>query len=149
MVAIGVEEVPTENSKKLTYEYEQIGAKEARKREAELTERLKKYLSDLGHHVARYKIKTPGSGQYQFSSPTWPTQMRASSTKRRATPTAPASDSGRSLDYGRHVKAHLDGAELALLLPEGPPGDMIELLESLGVGCVVEEEPASSQTSPP
>jgi hypothetical protein len=36
-----------------------------------------------------------------------------------------------------------EGTELALVLPKRPPGDMISLLESLGVGCVVKTAPGA------
>ena len=44
---------------------------------------------------------------------------------------------GQVLDNGRYVHNSL----LAALLPEAPAGDMVELLESYGVGCVVEIAP--------
>jgi hypothetical protein len=41
---------------------------------------------------------------------------------------------GQVLDDGRYMK----GAELAVLLPGPPAADLVELLESHNVGCVVE-----------
>ena len=41
---------------------------------------------------------------------------------------------GQVLDYGRYVKH----CALAVLLPNPPDADLIELLESHNVGCVVE-----------
>ena len=41
---------------------------------------------------------------------------------------------GQVLDYGRFIS----GAELAVLLPGPPAADLVELLESHNVGCVVE-----------
>ena len=50
---------------------------------------------------------------------------------------------GQILDYGRYVKKHFEGTELARLLPKRPPEDVVSLLESLGVGCVVETAPGA------
>ena len=44
---------------------------------------------------------------------------------------------GQVLDYGRFVS----GSRLAVLLPETPPADLVELLETHDVGCVVETTP--------
>ncbi|TXH15880.1 MAG: hypothetical protein E6R06_32145 [Mycobacterium sp.] len=45
---------------------------------------------------------------------------------------------GQVLDYGHHVgQVHTD-LRLALLLPAAPAPDLMELLQKLGVGCVVE-----------
>ena len=44
---------------------------------------------------------------------------------------------GQVLDYGRYV----DGVELALLLPEMPGADLVELLGSHQIGCVVQGSP--------
>ena len=41
------------------------------------------------------------------------------------------------------VKKHFEGTELALLLPKRPQEDVVSLLESLGVGCVVETAPGA------
>lgn len=44
---------------------------------------------------------------------------------------------GQVLDYGRYV----NDSALAVLLPEPPAADLVELLESHNVGCVVEGKP--------
>jgi hypothetical protein len=44
---------------------------------------------------------------------------------------------GQVLDDGRFV----DGSRLAVLLPKEPPFDLVELLETHDVGCVVEATP--------
>jgi hypothetical protein len=44
---------------------------------------------------------------------------------------------GQVLDYGRYV----EGSRLAVLLPEAPAADLVELLELHDVGCVVETTP--------
>ena len=41
------------------------------------------------------------------------------------------------------MKKHFERTELALLLPKRPPGEMVSLLQSLGVGCVVETAPGA------
>jgi hypothetical protein len=44
---------------------------------------------------------------------------------------------GQVLDYGRYIT----GSRLAVLLPEAPAADLVELLELHDVGCVVETTP--------
>ena len=44
---------------------------------------------------------------------------------------------GQVLDYGRYVQ----GVELAVLLPGMPAADLVELLKSYQIGCVVEDNP--------
>ena len=44
---------------------------------------------------------------------------------------------GQVLDYGRYV----DQSRLAVLLPEAPAADLVELLELHNVGCVVQTNP--------
>jgi hypothetical protein len=44
---------------------------------------------------------------------------------------------GQVLDYGRYI----EGSRLAVLLPEAPAADLVELLELYDVGCVVETTP--------
>ena len=46
---------------------------------------------------------------------------------------------GQVLGYGRYV----EGAWLAVLLPEAPAADLVELLEAHDVGCVVETNPGN------
>ncbi len=44
---------------------------------------------------------------------------------------------GQILDYSRYV----EGVLLAVLLPEAPPADLVELLQAHNVGYVVEGQP--------
>ena len=44
---------------------------------------------------------------------------------------------GQVLDYGRFVP----GSRVAVLLPEAPAADLIELFDRCGVRCVVETTP--------
>jgi len=46
---------------------------------------------------------------------------------------------GQVLDYGRFI----EGSRLAVLLPERPADDLIDLLEQCGIGCVIETAPAA------
>ena len=139
---VGVDEAPTENAQKLAYEYRQVGAKQARKRETELTARFEGYLTGCGHKVVRYKIKTAGATASQFTDLADGTAKVVYEAKGVANRVSVRLAIGQILDYGRYIKAHKPGTELSLLLPKPPPGDMISLLESLNIGCVVESAPS-------
>jgi len=93
--------------------------------------------------VVRYKIKTPGTSSSQFTDLADAHSAIVYEAKGVTNRTSVRLALGQILDYGRYVKKHVDGAELALLLPKRPPGDMISLLESLGAGCVVETAPGA------
>jgi len=139
---VGVHSVPTEATDKTSYEYQQVGTKKAVKREAELTDRFEAYLKDTHKHsVARYRIATAGSSGNQFTDLADETAKILYEAKGVTNRMSVRLALGQVLDYGRYVKNRYPGTELSLLLPQSPPGDMIELLESLGIGCVVEQSP--------
>lgn len=141
VVPVGVHSVPTEAAEKLTYEYQQVGTKTARKHEAELAERFETYLIDQhNHEVKRYKIATAGSSGHQFTDLADTTAKVLYEAKGIANRMSVRLALGQVLDYGRYVKEECPGTELSLL-PKPPPGDMIELFQSLGIGCVVEQSP--------
>ena len=139
---VGVHSVPTEAIEKTTYEYRQVGTKQAVKREAELTERFAAYLKNTHKHsVARYRIATAGSSGSQFTDLADETAKILYEAKGVTNRMSLRLALGQVLDYGRYVMKNYPGTELAILLPQQPPADMIKLLKSLQIGCVVEEGP--------
>lgn len=140
---VAVDSVPTEANDKTSYEFQQLGTKTAVKREAELTHRFEAYLRETHQHsVARYRIATAGSSGNQFTDLADETAKILYEAKGITNRMSVRLALGQILDYGRYVKKRYPGTELSLLLPQSPPADMIELLESLGIGCVVEKSPS-------
>ncbi len=101
--------------------------------EAQLTQRFQRYLEARHHAVVRYKIVPVGS-QAIYSDLADVTGNVLYEAKGCADRMSVRLALGQVLDYGRYVK----GSRLALLLPEYPAADLVELLEMHDVGCVVE-----------
>ena len=127
-----MEAVPQEVITKEVSEFERAASGSARRKEATLTERFTKYLKSHGRTVQRYKITTPAGILYTDTADTTAGVIYEAKgdTGRMSVRLA----LGQVLDYGRYVK----GSDLAVLLPGMPAADLIELLESYQVGCVVE-----------
>ena len=107
---VGVHAVPTEATDKTTYEYQQVGTKKARKREAELTDRFERYLVDVHHHeVTRYKIATAGSSGNQFTDLADATAKVLYEAKGITNRMSVRLALGQVLDYGRYVKKNYPG----------------------------------------
>jgi hypothetical protein len=101
--------------------------------EASLVERFQTYLETAHNRVVeRYKIQTPVGVLYTDAADTTANILyEAKGTAERMSVRLAL---GQVLDYGRYVKH----CALAVLLPNPPDADLIELLESHNVGCVVE-----------
>lgn len=105
-------------------------------------DRFERYLVGVNHHEAtRYKIATAGSSGNQFTDLADATAKVLYEAKGVTNRMSVRLALGQVLDYGRYVKKNYPGTELAILLPQQPPADMIKLLKSLQIGCVVEEGP--------
>jgi 5-methylcytosine-specific restriction protein A len=132
---VSVEAVPQAVVNTEVSDYERAASVSARQEEAALTARFTEYLENThGHTVQRYKITTPAGILYTDTADiTAGVVFEAKSgTDRMSVRLA----LGQVLDYGRYV----EGSDLAVLLPGMPAADLIELLESHQVGCVVEAE---------
>lgn len=102
-------------------------------KEGQLTTRFQQYLEDHGCEVSRYRIVPIGSPAL-YSDLVDITHNIIYEAKGSADRMSVRLALGQVLDYGRYVA----GARLAVLLPGAPAADLVELLESLDVGCVVE-----------
>jgi len=143
VVPVGVHAIPTEASDKMNYEYQQGGTKKARRWEAELSDRFEEYFRNVHQHsVIRYRLATAGSAGSQFTDIVDATAKILYEAKGVANRMSVRLALGQILDYGRYVKDTHPGTELAILLPQHPPADMIELLKSLNIGCIVEQSGA-------
>ena len=133
--AVSVEAVPEADIQAERNEFERTASGTAVQKEAALTARFREYLKSHGREVKRYKITTPAGVLFTDTADiTDGVLYEAKGTAERMSVRLAL---GQILDYGRFVK----GAELAVLLPGTPPADLVELLESHGVGCVVEGKP--------
>jgi hypothetical protein len=104
--------------------------------EALLTRRFQKYLEAYHREVMRYRIIPVGSTTL-YSDLADITDNVLYEAKGSADRMSVRLALGQVLDYGRYV----DGSRLAILLPEAPAADLVELLELHDVGCVVETTP--------
>lgn len=105
-------------------------------KEAQLTRRFQKYLEAHHREVMRYRIIPVGSTTL-YSDLADTTDNVLYEAKGSADRMSVRLALGQVLDYGRFV----DGSRLAILLPEAPAADLVELLELHDVGCVVETTP--------
>jgi hypothetical protein len=134
---VAVEAVPEAVLKNERAEFERSGNVVAEQREAALTGRFRAYLkaAPFNREVMRYKITTPTGVLYTDTADvTAGVLYEAKGTAERVSVRLAL---GQVLDYGRYV----EGAELAVLLPSAPAADLVELLRSHGIGCVVEGQP--------
>ncbi len=85
--------------------------------------------------VKRYEIQTPIGVLYTDAADTTAGVLYEAKGTAERMSVRPAL--GQVLDYGRYVKH----CSLPILLPGPPDADLIELLESHNIGCVVEGNP--------
>ena len=95
-------------------------------------------LEGRGRKVLRYKIIPVGSTTL-FSDLADITDNILYEAKGSADRMAVRLALGQVLDYGRYIT----GSRLAVLLPEAPAADLVELLELHDIGCVVETTPGT------
>lgn len=136
VTTVSVDGVPVEAVEREQSEFERAASGMATQREAQLTARFELYLRAHGRVVRRYRITTPGSSSL-YSDLADTTGNVLYEAKGSADRMSVRLALGQVLDYGRYVPS----SRLAVLLPEAPPADMVELLEAYGVGCVVETTP--------
>lgn len=136
--AVHVEAVPESVITAERAEFERATSGMVVQKEALLSARFREFLvQSHGREVKRYKITTPRGLLFtDIADITSSVLYEAKGTAERM---AVRLALGQVLDYGRYV----DGASLAILLPEAPDADLVELLESHGVGCVVEAQPGT------
>jgi hypothetical protein len=131
-----VETLPPEASESDNAEFDRITTGPVIQREAQLRAKFEEYLEGTHKHkIAYYEIPTPTTVIYSDTADL--TAQIIYEAKGSAERMAVRLAIGQVLDYGRYV----EGARLALLLPETPAPDMLPLLEFLGIGCVVKTGP--------
>lgn len=138
VVPIGVDEVPLEAVEVDRYEVRGTATREAVQREAALADRFQNFLTERQHRVRRYRVTPDGASAPLYSDIADITSRVLYEAKGTADRMAVRLALGQVLDYGRYVRRVVPDIELAVLLPEYPPGDIIDLLKDYDVGCVVE-----------
>jgi hypothetical protein len=133
---VSVEAVPDAVVTAERADFERAASGVADQREAALTMRFRAFLENShGREVKRYKIATSAGALFTDTADI--TAGVLYEAKAHADRMSVRLALGQILDYSRYVK----GILLAVLLPEPPTADLVELLESHNVGCVVEGQP--------
>jgi hypothetical protein len=130
---VAFDEVPLAAMEHERSEYERVGSVSVLQREAQLVSRFEKYLNSHGRTVKRFRI-TNGSDAAMYSDLADLDANILYEAKGSSARMSVRLAIGQVLDYGRYI----EGLRLAVLLPEQPAIDLIELLEIYDVGCVVE-----------
>ena len=107
----------------------------AKKRESELTKEFRVYLEAKGHEVKRYRLTVPSSVSPLFTDEFDLTDGVLYEAKASASRQSIRMAIGQLFDYRRYIDR--DDVSLSVLVPTRPSDDMIDLLASLGIGCVV------------
>lgn len=133
VTAVAVDAVPLAAVNTEQSDVEKLVSGPVIQQEGKLTTTFQQYLEDRGCQVRRYRIVPVGSPAL-FSDLADVTNNVLYEAKGSADRMSVRLALGQVLDYGRYV----DDARLAVLLPTAPAADLVELLESHDVGCVVE-----------
>jgi hypothetical protein len=133
VTAVTVDTVPVQAINTESTEVEKVVSGPVMQKEAQLAERFQQYLEGHDREVKRYRIIPLGSATL-YSDLADVTDNVLYEAKGSAERMSVRLALGQVLDYGRFI----DGSRLAVLLPDPPAADLVELLEKHDVGCVVE-----------
>lgn len=111
--------------------------REAERREQKLVKALEAYLKKKGHVVCRLKIVPPGEAKPLFCDLRDVTGNSLIEAKGSVTRQSIRMAIGQLADYRRFVSGD---PLLAVLVPEEPREDLLELLESQGIGALWPDE---------
>jgi hypothetical protein len=133
VIAVGAVPVTTTNTE--SSEVKRSVSGPVLQNEAQLIRRFKKYLEAHQREVKAYRIPVGSTTlQNDLADITDKVLYEAKGSAERMSVRLAL---GQVLDYGRYI----EGSRLAVLLPEAPAADLVELLELHDVGCVVETTP--------
>jgi 5-methylcytosine-specific restriction protein A len=107
----------------------------AKKREAELTKEFCAYFEAKGHEVKRYRLTILSSVSPLFTDEFDLTDGILYEAKSSASRQAIRTAIGQLYDYRWYIDQ--DDVSLSVLVPTRPCVDMVDLLTSLGISCVV------------
>lgn len=106
------------------------------RRESELVERFRKHLARPADALHRWKLRPTGELRPFLTDVYDQHTNELYEAKGNATRDNIRRGIGQLLDYRRHIPR--SGLKLALLLPNRPSDDIVELLHSLDIACVHE-----------
>jgi hypothetical protein len=133
VVAVGAVPVTTTNTE--SSEVKRSVSGPVLQKEAQLTRRFQKYLEAHQREVRQYRIPVGSTTlQNDLADITDNVLYEAKGSAERMSVRLAL---GQVLDYGRYIA----GSRLAVLLPEAPAADLVQLLQLHDVGCVVETTP--------
>ncbi|MCF8570463.1 hypothetical protein L5G32_09310 [Gordonia sp. HY002] len=137
-----VERIPVESQITGTFVYDVDRTVEAARAEAELQSSLHRYLTSIGHVVCRHLIHTPDGYRLltDIYDETADVLVEVKSDVSRQTL---RSALGQILDYQRYVSP----AASALLVPESPSREMLDLFRSNSIDVIWPQEGAFSTAS--
>ncbi|MCA2216325.1 hypothetical protein [Jidongwangia harbinensis] len=128
--------VPVEKVEAASFERDPTQGGTAERREAELSERYRTHLASLGHVVKRGRLRPPGTLRPLLTDLFDVTAGELYEAKGTATRNAVRLAIGQLYDYQRHLPSKT--ASLAVLLPERPADDLVDLLHACKIACVYE-----------
>ncbi|MGO9734369.1 hypothetical protein [Mycobacterium sp.] len=137
LAEVAVDQVPPAAMNTERSEVEWSVSTTVTQKEAQLTSRFQMYLEKHDREVKRYRIIPVGAAATLYSDLADVTENILYEAQGSADRMSVRLALGQVLDYGRFVER----SRLAVLLPEAPPADLVELLDRYGVGCVVETTP--------
>lgn len=105
---------------------------ERHRREARLQTKYVAYLKELGHTVSRHRIVLPGGGGEMFTDIYDETAEELVEVKANTDRPTIRLALGQILDYARYVEP----SACALLVPQKPGGDLIDLLHVSGISAI-------------
>jgi len=116
------------------FERDHLGPVQAERRESALQERYLRYLEGQGHKVCRQKIVVPGESSALYTDVFDVTTCELVEVKADSGRATIRAALGQVLDYARHVPH----SSKAVLVPDEPGADLVDLLLRFGVAVVWE-----------
>jgi 5-methylcytosine-specific restriction protein A len=129
--------IPSERNTRTRSMRKPMAEAEVKRLEAELCGRFEAHLLAHGHAVCRYQIRVKGERGLQRTDTFDATAKVLYEAKAKADRDSIRMAIGQLLDYRRHIDP--EPAALAILVPEAPNPDLRDLLDSVGIALVYEE----------
>jgi hypothetical protein len=115
-----------------------IEAASAARREAEITRMYQAWLNGRDGPATRWAIPLLDSSSTLLTDIYFADRTHLFEAKSAASRESVRLAIGQLLDYGHHLT--VPGLRRSVLLPSAPPGDLLDLLNELGFGCVAQSE---------
>lgn len=132
--------IPSERNTRTRTTRKAVGEAVVERLEAELCARFEAHLSAHGHAAHRYEIRVEGERGIQRTDTFDASAKVLYEAKAEADRDSIRMAIGQLLDYRRHMEP--DPAALAILLAEAPRDDLRDLIASVGMSLVYEQDGA-------